>query len=45
MIQKALQNPMAEQLLAGEIHDGDQVKVGVDPLGDGLSLKRDHAPA
>ena len=45
VIQKALQNPMAEQLLAGEIHDGDQVKVGVDPSGDGLSLKRDHAPA
>jgi len=45
VIQKALQNPMAEQLLAGEIHDGDRVKVGVDALGDGLSLKRDHVTA
>jgi ATP-dependent Clp protease ATP-binding subunit ClpB len=45
VIQRALQNPLAEKLLAGEIHDGDRVRVGTDALGEGLRLTRDHAPA
>ncbi len=45
VIQRALQNPLAEKLLAGDIHDGDRVRVGTDALGEGLRLTRDHAPA
>jgi ATP-dependent Clp protease ATP-binding subunit ClpB len=45
VIQRSLQNQLAEKLLAGEIHDGDRVKVRADSLGEGLSLMREHAPA
>ena len=38
VIQRALQNPLAEELLAGSIHDGETVTVTVDPLEDRLSL-------
>jgi ATP-dependent Clp protease ATP-binding subunit ClpB len=33
VIQKALQDPLAEKILAGEIHDGETVVVGVGPQG------------
>ncbi len=33
VIQKALQDPLAEKILAGEIHDGETVKIGVGPQG------------
>jgi ATP-dependent Clp protease ATP-binding subunit ClpB len=36
VIQKSLQDPLAEKILAGDIKDGDRVKVGVS--GDGLSF-------
>ena len=36
VIQKNVQDPLAEKLLAGEIKDGDKVRVGVK--GDGLSF-------
>jgi ATP-dependent Clp protease ATP-binding subunit ClpB len=37
VIQKALQDPLAEKLLAGEIKDGDKVRVGV--AKDGLTFE------
>src|SRR6202047_5156095 len=33
VIQRELQNPLAEKILAGEIRDGDTVKVTASPLG------------
>ncbi|MCX8253964.1 protein disaggregation chaperone [Beijerinckiaceae bacterium RH AL1] len=36
VIQKALQDPLAEKLLAGEIRDGSEVTIGVGP--DGLII-------
>ncbi len=33
VIQRKLQNPLAEQLLKGEVADGDTIKVGVNDLG------------
>ncbi len=33
VIQKALQDPLAEKILAGKIHDGEVVKVGGGPEG------------
>ena len=38
VIQRELQNPLAEKILAGEIHDGDTVRVTASPLG--LLLQR-----
>jgi ATP-dependent Clp protease ATP-binding subunit ClpB len=37
VIQKSLQDPLAEKILAGEIHDGETVKIGVGPQGLTLS--------
>jgi ATP-dependent Clp protease ATP-binding subunit ClpB len=33
VIQRELQNPLAEKILAGEVHDGDAVQVTASPLG------------
>ena len=33
VIQRSLQNPLAEMILAGEIHDGDTVRVSAGPDG------------
>jgi ATP-dependent Clp protease ATP-binding subunit ClpB len=33
VIQRELQNPLAEKILAGEIRDGDTVRVTASPLG------------
>jgi ATP-dependent Clp protease ATP-binding subunit ClpB len=33
VIQKNLQDPLAEQILAGEVHDGDTVVIGATPQG------------
>jgi ATP-dependent Clp protease ATP-binding subunit ClpB len=33
VIQRELQNPLAEKILAGEIRDGDTVRVRASPLG------------
>jgi ATP-dependent Clp protease ATP-binding subunit ClpB len=33
VIQRELQNPLAEKLLAGEIREGDSVQVTASPLG------------
>jgi ATP-dependent Clp protease ATP-binding subunit ClpB len=33
VIQKHVQDPLAEAILAGEIHDGETVPVGLGPLG------------
>jgi ATP-dependent Clp protease ATP-binding subunit ClpB len=33
VIQRELQNPLAEKILAGEIRDGDAVRVTASPLG------------
>jgi ATP-dependent Clp protease ATP-binding subunit ClpB len=33
VIQRELQNPLAERILAGEIREGDSVQVSVSPLG------------
>jgi ATP-dependent Clp protease ATP-binding subunit ClpB len=33
VIQRELQNPLAERLLAGEIREGDKVRVTASPLG------------
>ena len=38
VIQRELQNPLAEKILAGEINDGDTVRVTASPLG--LLLQR-----
>src|SRR5690606_31686665 len=36
LIQQAIGDTLAKELLAGEVTDGDTVKVGVSPDGDGL---------
>jgi ATP-dependent Clp protease ATP-binding subunit ClpB len=33
VIQRELQNPLAEKILSGEIRDGDTVRVTASPLG------------
>jgi ATP-dependent Clp protease ATP-binding subunit ClpB len=38
LVQSAIGDPLARALLAGEIHDGDIVRVAVSPTGDGLSV-------
>ena len=43
VIQKSLQDPLAEEILAGTIADGDTVEVGVGK--DGLTLKPRKAKA
>ncbi|WP_280213389.1 ATP-dependent chaperone ClpB [Nocardia cyriacigeorgica] len=40
LIQQAIGDTLAKELLAGEITDGDTVKVGVSPDGDGLVVGR-----
>jgi ATP-dependent Clp protease ATP-binding subunit ClpB len=44
VIQKSVQDPLAEKILAGGIHDGETVPIDVD--GDGLGFgKRPEPPA
>jgi len=38
LIQSAIGDPLARLLIAGEVHDGDSVKVSVDPTSDTLAL-------
>ncbi|HTJ01285.1 MAG TPA: ATP-dependent chaperone ClpB [Methylovirgula sp.] len=38
VIQKNLQDPLAEQILAGEVHDGDTVVIGATPQGLNLLI-------
>ena len=38
LVQQAIGDQLAKQLLAGEVHDGDVVPVNVSPDGDGLIL-------
>jgi ATP-dependent Clp protease ATP-binding subunit ClpB len=46
VIQRELQNPLAEKILAGEIHDDDTVRVTASPLGLLLQpVRRDEARA
>jgi ATP-dependent Clp protease ATP-binding subunit ClpB len=49
VIQKALQDPLAELLLAGAIKDGDSLKVGADRdgllIGDSANDAAQDAPA
>jgi ATP-dependent Clp protease ATP-binding subunit ClpB len=40
VIQRELQNPLAEKILAGEIRDGDNVRVAAGPVG--LVLQPPH---
>ncbi|MBF6082459.1 ATP-dependent chaperone ClpB [Nocardia cyriacigeorgica] len=40
LIQQAIGDTLAKELLAGEVTDGDTVKVGVSPDGDGLVVGR-----
>jgi ATP-dependent Clp protease ATP-binding subunit ClpB len=40
LIQREIQDPLAMQLLAGEIHDGDTVRIGSG--GDGLTISAGH---
>ena len=39
VIQRSLQNPLAERLLAGDIHDGERVSVTVNELDDQLVIQ------
>jgi ATP-dependent Clp protease ATP-binding subunit ClpB len=43
VIQRSLQNPLAELILKGEVRDGDTVSVGAG--SEGLTLRPDHAGA
>jgi ATP-dependent Clp protease ATP-binding subunit ClpB len=38
LVQQAIGDQLAKQLLAGEVHDGDTVPVNVSPGGDALIL-------
>ncbi len=38
LVQQAIGDQLAKKLLAGEVHDGDQVSVDVSPDGDSLVL-------
>jgi ATP-dependent Clp protease ATP-binding subunit ClpB len=38
LVQQAIGDQLAKQLLAGEVHDGDTVAVNVSPDGDALIL-------
>lgn len=40
LIQQAIGDTLAKELLAGEVTDGDTVEVGVSPDGDGLMVGR-----
>jgi len=40
LVQSAIGDALAKALLAGEIQDGDTVKVDMDPEGDGLAVIR-----
>ncbi|MCA8930156.1 MAG: ATP-dependent chaperone ClpB, partial [Alphaproteobacteria bacterium] len=44
VIQRTLQNPLAERILAGDIHDGDTVRVSVDAMADQLAIEPVHEP-
>jgi ATP-dependent Clp protease ATP-binding subunit ClpB len=43
VIQKSLQDPLAEEILAGNVADGDTVEVGAGK--DGLTLKAGKSKA
>ena len=43
VIQRSLQNPLAELLLQGTIHDGETVKISAN--GDGLLINGHEAAA
>jgi ATP-dependent Clp protease ATP-binding subunit ClpB len=43
VIQRELQNPLAEKILAGEIRDGDTVRVTTSPLGLLIQPERGEA--
>ena len=40
LVQSAIGDQLARRLLAGEIHDGDTVRVDLDAAGDRLTLTR-----
>jgi len=41
LIQTAIEDPLARLVLAGEVGEGDAVRFGVDPAGDGLTVLED----
>jgi ATP-dependent Clp protease ATP-binding subunit ClpB len=43
-MQREIDDRLARSLLAGEIRDGDTVRVDVDPAVDGLSVGRFEVP-
>ena len=38
LVQTAIGDELARELLAGRVRDGDEVVVDVDPVGDGLTV-------
>ena len=42
LVQTAVGDPLARMLLSGEVLDGSEVVVDVDPAGEGLSLSTAH---
>jgi ATP-dependent Clp protease ATP-binding subunit ClpB len=44
LMQREIDDRLARGLLAGEVRDGDTVRVDVDPHGDGLSVGRFEVP-
>ncbi len=45
MIQREVANQLAEQILAGFVHEGDTVEIDALPDGSGLTLTTDVAAA
>ncbi|WP_051224980.1 ATP-dependent Clp protease ATP-binding subunit [Pseudoclavibacter soli] len=41
LVQREIDDRLASKLLSGEIHDGESVRVTVDPDGDGLEVNAD----
>ena len=39
-MQREIDDTLAKAILAGEIHDGDTVRVDLDRFGDGLGITR-----
>jgi ATP-dependent Clp protease ATP-binding subunit ClpB len=44
LMQREIDDRLARALLAGEVRDGDTVRVDVDPAADGLSVNRFEVP-
>jgi ATP-dependent Clp protease ATP-binding subunit ClpB len=43
-IQKEIENPLAKKIVAGEVRDGQAIRIDADPKGSGLVFELQAKP-